>query len=243
MQTGAQVKVLGDIVPPGSDRMSGAVYAQILAMIVDGQFPLNARLPSELELCQEFGASRPVVREALARLREDQIVVSRKGSGSYVVKRPDQAILRFTPAGSIADIERCFAFRTELESAAAAVAAEMREDEDLAAIRGAYDSLANGKLGVEEDIHFHQVIADATHNQYYIATQASLRADLLRGMTVMRNLSLLRPPARLRLVQDEHLAVLLAIEEGDPDKARTAMRAHVDAARKRMFEGEERSIN
>jgi DNA-binding FadR family transcriptional regulator len=227
------------VVTPGIDRMSGAVYAQILAMIVDGQFALNARLPSEWELCERFRTSRPVVREALARLRADRIVVSRKGSGSYVVKRPDQAILRFTPAGSIADIERCFRFRMEVESAAAAMAAEMREADDLAAIRGAYDALARGRLGVEEDIRFHQVVAEATHNQYYIATQASLRADLLRGMTVMRNLSLLRPPARLKLVQDEHCAVMLAIEEGDPDKARAAMRAHIDAARKRMFEGEE----
>ncbi len=99
-----------DIEPSAVGRLSGAVYERILALIVNGEFALNTRLPSEVSLSRQFGASRPVVREALARLREDKMIVSRQGSGSYVVRQPDHAVLRFAPAGSIADIQRFFEF-------------------------------------------------------------------------------------------------------------------------------------
>jgi DNA-binding FadR family transcriptional regulator len=56
-------------------------------------------------------------------------------------------------------------------------------------------------------------------------------------MTLTRNLSLLRTRARLRLVQDEHVAILRAIEARDEAGARTAMEAHIENARQRMFEG------
>jgi GntR family transcriptional regulator, transcriptional repressor for pyruvate dehydrogenase complex len=230
-----------DIEPSAVGRLSGAVYERILALIVNGEFALNTRLPSEVSLSRQFGASRPVVREALARLREDKMIVSRQGSGSYVVRQPDHAVLRFAPAGSIADIQRFFEFRAELESAAAAVAAERRQPADLAAINGAFDALeatiAGMQLGVDEDIRFHAAVAAATHNPYYVSMQAGLRLEMSRGMTVIRNLSLLRPAARLRLVQDEHRAIVDAIDQRDTDAARAAMKSHIHNARQRMFEG------
>ena len=226
---------------PKPGRLSGAIYERIFTAIVAGDFSLNDRLPSETVLSQRFEASRPVVREALARLREDGIIVSRKGSGSYVLKRPDHAVLRFAPVGSLADIQRCFEFRAEIESAAAAVAAERRRPADLAAIKQAYSDLdiciAEGRLGVDEDIRFHAAIAEATRNQYYASVQTSLRSHIARGMTVMRNLSMLRPAARLGLVQAEHLAIVTAIEVQDAEGARRAMNTHIVNARHRMFDG------
>src|SRR5918994_190000 len=89
-------------------KLSAGIYEKLFERIVGGEFPVNARLPSETELARRFGASRPVVREALARLRDDGLIVSRQGSGSYVKRRPDQAVLQFVPVGSIADIQPCF---------------------------------------------------------------------------------------------------------------------------------------
>ncbi len=234
-----------DISGPGRDlrpdRLSAAIYEKIFAAIVAGDFAVNDRLPSETALAEQFEASRPVVREALARLREDRVIVSRKGSGSYVLRRPDNAVLRFAPVGSLADIQRCFEFRAEVESAAAAAAASRRRPADVAAIRDAYDALdacvAEGRLGVEEDIRFHAAIAAATRNQYFVSVQDSLHPHMAQGMTVIRNLSLLRPLARMQLVQREHLAVVEAIEAKDEAGARSAMRSHIVNARQRMFEG------
>src|SRR5215213_6276662 len=122
-------------------KLSSAIYERLFEGIVSGEFPVNARLPSETELARRFGASRPVVREALARLRDDGLIVSRQGSGGYVKRRPDEAVLRFVPVGSIADIQRCFEFRVGLEGAAAALAAERWEEQDLAEIKAAFAEL------------------------------------------------------------------------------------------------------
>ena len=112
-------------------RMSGVVYDRIVDMIATGTFPLNTRLPAEQELSERFEASRPVVREALQRLRDDGLIISRQGSGSYVKRRPEADVLQLVPVGSLADIQRCFEFRAGLEPAAAALAALRREDSDL----------------------------------------------------------------------------------------------------------------
>ena len=53
----------------GGAKRSAAIYDGVVSLIVSGEFAQNARLPSESELAHRFGASRPVVREALARLR------------------------------------------------------------------------------------------------------------------------------------------------------------------------------
>jgi DNA-binding FadR family transcriptional regulator len=221
-------------------RRSGGIYEQIFERIVSGELAVNARLPSETDLARSCGASRPVVREALARLREDGIIVSRQGSGSYVKRRPDSAILRFVPVSSIADVQRGFEFRAGLEGAAAALAAERWEEPDIAEIRRALAALdrciANGELGVDADVHFHRAIAQATHNPYHIAVQATLQAQIAFGMNLTRNLSL-RDASRLRLVQDEHVAIVAALEARDAGSARAAMERHIENARRRMFEG------
>jgi len=222
-------------------KLSAGIYQRIFELIVAGDFPVNARLPSESDLSHRFQASRPVVREALARLRDDGVIVSRQGSGSYVKQRPDTAVLKFAPVGSIADIQRCFEFRVGLEGAAAALAARRWEKDDLAEIRqklGALEAcIREGSVGVDADEQFHLAIAKATHNGYYVAVQSSLQPHIAFGMTLTRNLSLLRTRERLRLVQDEHIAIVEAIAAREPKKARLAMEKHIENARARMFEG------
>ncbi len=221
-------------------KLSAGIYQRIFEIIIAGEFAVNARLPSEIELAQRFGASRPVVREALARLRDDGIIVSRRGSGSYVKRRPDTAVLRFVTVGSVADIQRCFEFRVGLESATAALAAERWEHDNLTEIRVAYDELEvcirDGKLGVDADERFHLAIAKATHNSYHVSVQISLHPQIVFGMNLLRNLSLLRTAERLRTVQDEHHAIVEAIAARKPNAARTAMQSHIENARRRMFD-------
>ncbi|MEZ7881334.1 MAG: GntR family transcriptional regulator, partial [Rhodospirillales bacterium] len=105
-------------------KLSDQAYERILAKIVDGQFPENSKLPAEIELSKQLEVSRPVLRQALARLRQDEVISSRQGSGSFVMRRPASQMLDFAPVGSIADIQRCFEFRAAVEGAGAALAAE-----------------------------------------------------------------------------------------------------------------------
>jgi GntR family transcriptional regulator, transcriptional repressor for pyruvate dehydrogenase complex len=222
----------------GEAKLSAGIYHEIFALIVAGEFAVNARLPTEADLSRRFGASRPVVREALARLRDDGVIVSRQGSGSYVRRQPDTAVLSFVP---VADIQRCFEFRVGLEGAAAALAAERWDDDDLAEITAALGALeqciAAGSLGVEADERFHAAVARATHNSYHVLVQASLRSHITFGMNLTRNLSLRKTKGRLRLVQDEHDTIVAAIKDRDGARARAAMETHIENARRRMFEG------
>jgi DNA-binding FadR family transcriptional regulator len=224
-------------------RLSLTVYDRILDMIAQGAFAVNQRLPSESHLGALCGASRPVVREALARLREDGLIVSRKGSGSYVRSRPATGLVAPPPVASIADVQRCFEFRAGIEPAAAALAARRWEPEDIRQIDAAMAALdaciLAGVLGAEEDTLLHEAIADATHNQYHATIQRQLRPHIRAGMNVSRTLTLRRSRERLQQVQDEHVAIVAALRARDSDLAGARMKAHILAARQRMFEGVE----
>ena len=221
--------------------LADGVYERVLTLIVEGALPEGGRLPSETHLAEEMGVSRPVLRQALRRLREDGVITSRQGSGSYVLQRPDRAMLSFAPVGSIADIRRTFEFRAVIEAEAAALAAKRAGEDEIRAIRAALAALDacidTGALGAREDEAFHLAICAASGNHYFPSTLASMGPAILAGMNLARSLSLTRPAARLALVQDEHRAVLAAIAARDADAARAAMRRHIDSARTRIFEG------
>jgi GntR family transcriptional regulator len=89
-------------------------YRQILNVlshrVETGQYPLEERLPTESDLCDEFSASRFTVREALRRLVDDGIVQRRKGAGTIVVARKPAA--RYVHSlSSLADLSQ-FALNT-----------------------------------------------------------------------------------------------------------------------------------
>ena len=226
---------------PITGRLSGVVYDKIVELIANGAFAVNSRMPTEMELSERFDASRPVVREALQRLRDDGVIVSRQGSGSYVKRRPEADVLQLVPVGSLADVQRCFEFRAGLEPAAAALAAQRRDTSDLEqidlAMRALDRCIAEEHLGVEEDSNLHDAIARATHNQYHQSVQTSLRSHVIAGMNVTRSLSLRRSLTQLRAVQEEHERIVDAIRRQDPDAAFEHMKAHILNARSRMFEG------
>lgn len=226
----------------GQGRLSGRVYEAILADIMGGRYSEGDRLPTETALATQFSVSRPVVREALAQLRDDGLIQARQGSGSYVKKRPNTAFLQFAPLGSVADMQRCFEFRAALEPKAAALAAVRRSKADLATLRKALDALAraveSGVIGTDLDFAFHKAVASASGNSFFEVTLSSLEEAISSAIAVNRNLSLLDPQTRLALVQREHENVFEAIDAGDAEGAATAMRRHIENARRRVFDGD-----
>ena len=215
------------------------VYREILGSIMEGEFKEGNKLPTELELTARFTASRPTIREALSRLRADGITNTRQGSGTFVTRRPDPDLPRFTPLETISDVQRCFAFRIVVESGAAALAATAASDADLAEVVRCYGRLdaaiANEAVGTGEDFDFHLAVARASGNQFFVSAIASMQAQVLMSMNLMRNLSLHKSVERQRLVQAEHQVLLAALTARDAAAAETAMRRHLENARSRMF--------
>lgn len=228
--------------PAARDRsLSDRAYENILAMIADGEFRIGSKLPTEHVLSKQLEVSRPVLRRALKQLREDGVIISRQGSGSYVQRRPEGAMLGFAPVGSIADIQRTFEFRAAVEGEAAYIAAHRRSENDLDLIKAALDELdrcvRDAELGVDADEAFHTAVCVASDNQYFSAARTSMKSNILTGMNLTRSLSLTKTQARMELVQHEHYAIYDALVARDADAAREAMRAHINNARKRVFEG------
>ncbi|MBU2937570.1 MULTISPECIES: FadR/GntR family transcriptional regulator [Pacificibacter] len=221
--------------------LADQVYDKLLVNILEEEYPVHSRLPAEDVLAQGFGVSRPIVRAALSRLRDDGIVQSRRGSGSYILRRPDRQLISFVPLESISDVQRCYEFRIDVEGSAAAWAAKRRDDEDLAAMENAYSVMEQAyqenELAVDADQMLHLAVARASKNPFFSSVLESLGQQIAFGVKLSRSLTLLDTPARQELVLAEHRAVLEAIRLKQPEVASATMRYHITAAKDRMFVG------
>jgi DNA-binding FadR family transcriptional regulator len=219
--------------------LADRVYRELLALIIQGDLQEGDRLSTEQTLSEQFKTSRPTVREALSRLRADGIITSRQGAGTFVTRRPDPDLPRFMPLESLSDVRRCIEFRIVIEGGAAALAAEMADEADLALIQRELARLQvavhNQVLGVEEDYDLHMAIARASKNHFFVSVIASIRQQVEFGMNLLRNFSLSKSPERLLGVQAEHVAVVDAIVQRDSVAAEAAMRRHLQNTRSRMF--------
>lgn len=227
-------------------RLGDHLSTRIADLIGRGEFDDAGRLPSEVVLADRFGVSRPVVREALSQLRSMGFIVSRKGSGSYIRKQSETAshhagAVGFGPVNSLAEVRKCYEFRIGLEGEAAYFAAQNRTPEMLAAIREALErmeaAMSGGMVGKNADLEFHIAVARASGNEFFEAVMQSMRTPIEFAINLARSLTLTRPLEHLRAVQTEHVVMFEAIEAGDKDAARLAMRTHIENACRRVFEG------
>ncbi len=224
--------------PLSRDRL----YEALLGRILSGQYAPGERLPSEELLAADFGVSRPVVRQALARLREEDFISSRRGSGSYVRRPEEEAPAPFAPISCVADIERCFEFRLTLESRAAGLAAQNRGAAELEVLHAAHAHLEavlmTGALGNEADFRFHDAVAEASGNRFFLETLRVLRPHIDTCMRMLPRLAQRRTPSRIARVRAEHRAILDAIVARSAAAAERAMAAHIANAQRRIFEGD-----
>jgi len=122
-------------------------YAQIFNTLTkrmqSGQYPVDMRLPTESELCDEFSASRFTVREALRRLVEQGMVQRRQGAGSVVVSTTPQA--RYVHSlSSLSDLFQ-FALDTHYDMLSTSqVTLDMRVAEDVGVVAGERWHLVEG---------------------------------------------------------------------------------------------------
>jgi GntR family transcriptional repressor for pyruvate dehydrogenase complex len=220
--------------------LADRVYHLIYSRISNGDYPANQKLPSEKSLADEFGVSRPVLRVALERLREQGLVHSRQGAGSYV-REVRTVPLGFARVQTIADIQRCYEFRICIETCAARMAGARRNKEALEEIGTALsmmdvatDSLIHRE---DADFAFHLAVAKAANNQYFEAAMRALREHIYVGMK-LHGQSLMTDGAKgLKEVFGEHSAIFAAIRDGDGEAAERLMQAHLTHSRDRLFGG------
>ncbi len=228
-------------IPSGSGRksLSELVFERMQRAIKSGSYSPDERLPTEHELAAEFEVSRPVVREALRRLREQGLIYSRQGAGSFVRQLGLRQPLGFGQLENVSDLLSCYEFRLTLEPEAAAFAAERHRPETMAMIGAALDLLrdATNRLSHREDadFQFHMAIALASENTYFSTAMEALKDHIAVGMRFHGN-SVKREASGLARVFAEHNAVFEAIRTRNSTKARDLMREHLLGSRERLFE-------
>ncbi|MEI4487504.1 FadR/GntR family transcriptional regulator [Frigidibacter sp. MR17.14] len=221
--------------------LADRIYHQLYGRIVNGDYQAQQKLPAETVLAEELGVSRPILRSALERLREEGLVYSRQGAGSYVRQPQKQTSLGFAKVETIADIQRCYEFRMTLEVDAARLAAERHNDEALAEVEQALAlmSAATGSRQHREDADFafHIAVARAANNHYYEAAMRALREHIHVGMKLHGQSLMSDGTWALERVLAEHTGVFEAIRDRQPDEASSRMRAHIESSRTRLFGG------
>jgi DNA-binding FadR family transcriptional regulator len=220
------------------------VYRRLLAEITSGGVTPGQKLPGELELAGRYLVSRPIVRDALQLLRDEGLIYSRRGSGTFVRSAPagESALPTpgFAPVESIADIQRCYEFRITLEPESAYWAARRWNEPVLAAIETALHEMRDATRihthREDADFNFHCAIAEASNNHYHVSSMNALKEHIGAGMKI-HGLSVMGPDTALEGVFAEHTAIFEAIRHRDADKARMLMRLHLEGSRDRVFGG------
>jgi GntR family transcriptional regulator, transcriptional repressor for pyruvate dehydrogenase complex len=229
-------------------RLADRLHNRLVQLIESGELGEGGKLPPEHELAATFNVSRPLIREALSRLREKDIIVSRKGVGSFVRQLPGRSEKESEIAGgfpsisSLSHVQKCYDFRIALEGDAAFFAARNRSEKDLTHLRDALgrleEAIAAAALGTDADHDFHAMVAHCSENPFFLKAARMMREPVRFAINLSRSLSLARPAARLRIVQAEHIAIFEAIASRDAEEARSAMRSHLSNACSRIFEGQ-----
>ncbi len=217
---------------PLPDRIADMIKQEI----AEGRLAPGERLPPEQVLAENFGVSRNVVREGIARLRNEGIIESRQGIGAFVATSPTPTLRLDASLRSPDRHQSLFELRAALEVRAAELAALRRTDEDLRAIQRAFDDMERsmdwGKDGVEHDIEFHRAIAGATGNGFMLATIMFIAEHLKESIKLTRTMSDIKEVNAVTL--QEHRAILVAIGARDPAAAKLAMATHLTNAATRI---------
>ncbi len=218
------------------EKLSHAVQRQIELLILRGVLRPGERLPSERELSEKLGVSRPSLREAIAELQDRGLLTSRAGAGIFVAEVLGSA---FAPAliRLFADHEEAvfdyISFRRDMEGLAAERAAHLASDTDLQVVNtifGKMEAVHSKRNPADEarlDAEFHMAIIEASHNVVMLHMMRSM-FDLLReGVFYNRQVMFKQRTTRSALL-DQHRAINDALQARDPQAARAAIEAHMN---------------
>jgi GntR family transcriptional repressor for pyruvate dehydrogenase complex len=208
---------------------------QLRAYILNEGLAPGDRLPGEQELCDNFGASRVSVREALKLLEGAGLITVKPGAaGGIQVARPAPEQWGETFAAFChlqnAPVEHLIAFRIELEQVAAAWAAERATPEHLHALMNVVEDMSKPGVSLEVfhelDIRFHTLIAEASGNEMFVLVMHAVRYAFQRA--IFNAYAYVAEPGEVnqRIIQ-EHREIVALLQRKDAQAAARAVREHI----------------
>jgi GntR family transcriptional repressor for pyruvate dehydrogenase complex len=221
--------------PLKRDKLYKQVADRIQNLIVADSVRPGDKLPGERELAERMGVSRTVIREAIRVLSDRGLVRVKSGCGTYVreLSHKDAAAsielflkLRQSPES----FQHAYEVRRMIEVEAAGLAAQRADLEDYTAMEAAIEGMATHRnepeAYAESDFAFHAAVAAATHNELFGVLLSPI-SELLEEMV---RISLDAPNAADEGLTHHH-NILKQIKSRDAEKARQAMRDHLNHAR------------
>lgn len=220
-------------------RLSDDIVEQLERMILEGTLRAGERLPAERALAEQFGVSRPSLREAIQKLTAKGLLLSRQGGGNYVVENLGSTfsdpLLHLLESSNEAQRD-LLEFRHTLEASCAYYAAIRATDVDRARLREAFEALQDCYSRVDEvsraeegaaDACFHLAIAEASHNAVLLHTIRGLFDLLTRNVvTNIGGMYKQRTETRDMLIS-QHRELYQAIIEGRAEDAREVSSRHL----------------
>jgi DNA-binding FadR family transcriptional regulator len=231
-----------ELVPIGT--MSAQIAAHLGARIVSGEFRPGDTLPIESELCQRYGVSRTVIREAVKSLSAKRLIDITPKIGTRVLPFADWNLLdrdvltwRLSAQFDAKIVEDIFEMRLCLEPRASFLAARDGTAEDLHAIEHHFAELTDAfernfpiDATSQADLEFHLAVIRASHNGLFVTVGNALKSAL-RVSSQMLQRHATRPAEDLAA----HDAVRSAIAARDSEEAARAMERLLLAARDRVL--------
>ncbi len=218
------------------EKLSQSVVRQIEQLILRGILQPGERLPSERDMAEKLGVSRPSLRDAISDLAERGLLTSRAGSGVFVAEVLGSA---FSPAliQLFATHEEAvfdyIAFRRDMEGLAAERAARLGSETDLRVVATIFAKMevAHQKRDPTDeaqlDAEFHMAIIEASHNVIMLHMLRSMFDLLRQGVFYNRQVMFKNRMTREQLL-DQHRAMNTAVQARDPAAARAAVEAHLN---------------
>ncbi len=237
--------------PVHPEKLSDSVVHQIERLILRGILRPGERLPSEREMSERLGVSRPSLRTALAELQESGLLASRASSGVYVAEvfgnAFSDALVRLFSTHDEAVFDY-IAFRRDMEGLAAERAALHGTPTDLKVIATLYDKMASAhsKRNPQEeaalDADFHLSIIEASHNVIMLHMMRSMYQLLREGVFYNRQIMFKQRMTRDSLL-DQHRAINEALQARDAVEARAAVAAHLSFVEQALWDHKQAERN
>lgn len=203
------------------------VSKQIADLIAERKIKAGEKLPNEFDMAQQLNVGRGTIREAVKILVSRNVVEIRRGCGTFVCENPGiiEDPLGFAFADNKAKLPiDLVEFRSIIEPEMAALAAIRATDKDIREIELAADNVERlclmGKNHKEQDILFHELIAKSTKNQVMLNIIPAIQSGIGHFIDATAS-SLIEETIRT------HRKIVEGIKEHNPDKARKAMREHL----------------
>lgn len=237
--------------PVQPEKISHSVVRQIEQLILRGILKPGERLPSERELSERLGVSRPSLREALTDLQASGLLTSRAGSGVFVGDVLGSAFSETLVRLFSNHDEAVFdyiAFRRDMEGLAAERAATRGTDTDLKVIDAIFKKMeaAHAKRNPTEeaglDADFHLSIIEASHNVIMLHMMRSMYQLLREGVFYNRQIMFKQRTTRDTLL-DQHRAINVALQARDAVAARAAVEAHLGFVESALFDQDKAERN